>query len=347
MSGRLIILPKKSYCPWKPENVQRVLRDEARHRQQESQQALQEGRKTRQLALSSSSSLRLKRQKQQREPPSAGEDESGNPGGGGGLRHVNLFESEEKAELERHHLPDHPITTTRAISSSSRSDGLRRCRYVEEDHQQPFYLRRDPYSSSNGVAVASSSSETRSALEHTQRAYKEREERRKSELDPMANFRDDEAVVESGIIVALERARTRKKRDRTFSSEEQGDVRIDLESWASHCTALVVRGVDNVGDNDDGSSSSTTVSSHDRARDVHRRRRKDARKESRRRRRDRDRHRKRKKDRKRNMDRQNEDEIAGGDQKDKRRRRREDSDDDSRPPTIAIPTRNVLFRLEE
>ena len=28
MSGRLIILPKKSYCPWKPENVERVLADE-------------------------------------------------------------------------------------------------------------------------------------------------------------------------------------------------------------------------------------------------------------------------------------------------------------------------------
>ena len=28
MSGRLIILPKKTYCPWNPQNLERVLRDE-------------------------------------------------------------------------------------------------------------------------------------------------------------------------------------------------------------------------------------------------------------------------------------------------------------------------------
>jgi hypothetical protein len=40
MSGRLTILPKKTYCPWKPENVERVLRDERLDRQdRERQQA--------------------------------------------------------------------------------------------------------------------------------------------------------------------------------------------------------------------------------------------------------------------------------------------------------------------
>ena len=33
MSGRLTILPKKTYCPWKPENVERVLRDERLERE--------------------------------------------------------------------------------------------------------------------------------------------------------------------------------------------------------------------------------------------------------------------------------------------------------------------------
>ena len=28
MSGRLIITTKKTYCPWRPENVERILRDE-------------------------------------------------------------------------------------------------------------------------------------------------------------------------------------------------------------------------------------------------------------------------------------------------------------------------------
>ena len=33
MSGRLVILPKKTYCPWKPENIERVLRDERLERE--------------------------------------------------------------------------------------------------------------------------------------------------------------------------------------------------------------------------------------------------------------------------------------------------------------------------
>ena len=28
MSGRLIILPKKSYTPWNPQNIERVIKDE-------------------------------------------------------------------------------------------------------------------------------------------------------------------------------------------------------------------------------------------------------------------------------------------------------------------------------
>ena len=35
MSGRLTILPKKTYCPWKPENVERVLRDERLERERQ------------------------------------------------------------------------------------------------------------------------------------------------------------------------------------------------------------------------------------------------------------------------------------------------------------------------
>ena len=39
MSGRLIILPKKSYNPWKPENVERVLRDERLERERKQRNA--------------------------------------------------------------------------------------------------------------------------------------------------------------------------------------------------------------------------------------------------------------------------------------------------------------------
>jgi hypothetical protein len=41
MSGRLIILPKKSYCPWNKSNVERVLRDERQHAEaQEREESL-------------------------------------------------------------------------------------------------------------------------------------------------------------------------------------------------------------------------------------------------------------------------------------------------------------------
>ena len=41
MSGRLVILPKKTYCPWKPENVERVLRDERLERERLEREAKQ------------------------------------------------------------------------------------------------------------------------------------------------------------------------------------------------------------------------------------------------------------------------------------------------------------------
>jgi hypothetical protein len=44
MSGRLVILPKKTYCPWKPENVERVLCDERfdRERREKEEELLRE-----------------------------------------------------------------------------------------------------------------------------------------------------------------------------------------------------------------------------------------------------------------------------------------------------------------
>ena len=33
MSGRLIILPKKTYTPWNPQNLERVMRDERLHKE--------------------------------------------------------------------------------------------------------------------------------------------------------------------------------------------------------------------------------------------------------------------------------------------------------------------------
>ena len=42
MSGRLIILPKKTYCPWNPQSIERVLRDERIEKERVEAQEKQE-----------------------------------------------------------------------------------------------------------------------------------------------------------------------------------------------------------------------------------------------------------------------------------------------------------------
>ena len=76
MSGRLVILPKKSYTPWNAANVERVLRDEriAREKLEKEQ-----GRTQEQNPL-------LARRDQQK-----ANENSSTP------QHVNLFDKEEKA----------------------------------------------------------------------------------------------------------------------------------------------------------------------------------------------------------------------------------------------------------
>jgi hypothetical protein len=73
MSGRLVLLPKKSYTPWNPKNVERVLKDEALAREEQEKEV----RAIREIE----SRNRLKELK-------GSED-------GERQKHVNLFEREE------------------------------------------------------------------------------------------------------------------------------------------------------------------------------------------------------------------------------------------------------------
>ena len=63
MSGRLTILPKKTYCPWKPENVERVHSDERldRERREKEEQLLRQ--------LESKARLRALRSGQEKDKP--------------------------------------------------------------------------------------------------------------------------------------------------------------------------------------------------------------------------------------------------------------------------------------
>lgn len=113
MSGRLIILPKKTYCPWKPENVERVLRDERLEREriekEEEEQRQQESK--------------------QRLATLKGNDASSSPQK---EQHVNLFELEERAVME-------PAKKKPAASTGVMP--IRLDSVVKDNKDQPFYVR--------------------------------------------------------------------------------------------------------------------------------------------------------------------------------------------------------------
>ncbi|KAG7351401.1 hypothetical protein IV203_010761 [Nitzschia inconspicua] len=80
MSGRLIILPKKSYCPWNAKNLERVERDEKEHREQQERDAKQQSNEEAQTRLE-----RLRK----RSRGDGGHNDSGQ-------ERFNLFEKEEQ-----------------------------------------------------------------------------------------------------------------------------------------------------------------------------------------------------------------------------------------------------------
>ena len=117
MSGRLVILPKKTYCPWKPENVERVLRDERLERERQEK----EEKKQRQ------------QESKQRLATLKGNDSSSPPH----QQHVNLFDLEEKAAVE--------ITLTGKNAQKLACAGIMPVRLdsviVQKNKEQPFYFR--------------------------------------------------------------------------------------------------------------------------------------------------------------------------------------------------------------
>jgi hypothetical protein len=183
MSGRLVILPKKTYCPWKPENVERVLRDERLERERLERETKQN---------QSQSTVTLVRR--------SGTNNNNNDDG-----HINLFPEAKDAELNLvrgtnkktissaavDYIPDAPLGGDEAMR---RKSGI-----------VPFYMRsisrsNDNDNSSGGGRYDNNGSSFRLGdvrknynadvitEQITRDQYARREDDRKGRIDPMNQF---------------------------------------------------------------------------------------------------------------------------------------------------------------
>ncbi|KAI2510441.1 hypothetical protein MHU86_4014 [Fragilaria crotonensis] len=111
--GRLVILPKKSYCPWKPENVERVLRDERLEKERLTQESTRSGR----LEI-----LRGAKKTLSQSPPH---------------EHVNLFQQEEDESYRTGILQGKAQQQTRGVLPVV----LGQSELEARGDNRPFYLR--------------------------------------------------------------------------------------------------------------------------------------------------------------------------------------------------------------
>jgi hypothetical protein len=193
MSGRLIITTKKTYCPWNPANVERVLRDERLERE------------------------RIERQQQREQRSTEGEETTQQQDG-----HINLFPEAREAEIRLAQKGGLIAANNNNNNNSDDADKKRHSGILpvplggEESINRkrgnvPFYLQTSSLSSkttedqhqyNNDVsylgirghgaraAAATSSDEITNRIMRDQ--YASREDYRKRKNDPMSRFYVDD-----------------------------------------------------------------------------------------------------------------------------------------------------------
>ena len=87
MSGRLVILPKKSYCPWNSKNIERVERDEKEYKEKQQQLLGQ--------SMEGNSKLRIEQLKKQQQQQQQSHDKIFTTG------RFSLFDQEEKEHIKQ------------------------------------------------------------------------------------------------------------------------------------------------------------------------------------------------------------------------------------------------------
>ena len=202
MSGRLIILPKKSYNPWKPENVERVLRDERLERERQAQ--LEESDRKKQ----SEDRVELLKQRKRdarrwngddAESSSRSEDGADHAVSGeiSALEHVNLFADEEKAVMEK------AVAGAVGIGSASEagqkkgssSSGIMPVYLGGEEAARrrgeksiPFYLQPSSQEKSLGVGDGVVGTICSAQFEEAEAIRVRKDEHLKTQMDPMQEF---------------------------------------------------------------------------------------------------------------------------------------------------------------
>lgn len=183
-----MILPKKTYCPWRPENVERVLRDERLERER----------------LEGEERERIGEERRRRARLAEAEAEAGSGGAAAGDDggHLNLFPEARDAELRL-------VRGRKAKEDALRNNGIMPVPLGGDESTKrrsgavPFYMRRPAGGDGDGPA-AGGRYEGSGGLGYRRNRrdvpsdavtdgimrdqYASREDSRKSKMDPMCRF---------------------------------------------------------------------------------------------------------------------------------------------------------------
>lgn len=213
MSGRLIILPKKSYCPWNSSNVKRVLRDERQHAEaQEREKSLRD---------QESSRTRLKTLRQGKAHLGEAAAEEG-PDKSDVAQHANLFAVEEEAYRKR---------VENATAIDFRGKGKPPNRGI-----MPLYLGQSAQADSFYLQAGASY-----LSKYQGKDLNPKEIRLKNGMDPMKEFVRDEPTAEvlipsnefSKELATAKSASIRRKHKHRRRSSKQSSDSSSSSDWSS------------------------------------------------------------------------------------------------------------------
>ena len=217
MSGRLIILPKKTYTPWNPQNIERVTRDERLHKERlEKEEEERRRRANRNRIREMKDRIKKKSTTTNNSTNTSNSDNDDNEeeeeekmsiqdeGKGGvdsipcDLKHINLFEREEKEMMRS--ITNGSITCTKSAIEKleQKSVGiipvfLTECPGKRESHQRTKRNSTgtrpgDKLGYNNAAAAAISLSPSRPFYKRTDCLRKDIDDKVKVKLDPMGQF---------------------------------------------------------------------------------------------------------------------------------------------------------------